>query len=321
MRTMEGFKQYYDTELRAVLEPLETERKSSLKKSFISAAVLFPVFVVIAGFVMQHSSDLIWPAMTLIMGLMITVGPGVIFTEKFRSHFKKNVIGPVIQYVSSDLSYTPDGTISKSDFESSGLFEEEVASYKGEDLVEGQVDHTHIRFSEVHAQYVTTSSNSRTRTSWHTLFKGQFFVADFNNQFQGRTVVLPDYAEKYFGSLGQKLDSKIFRRDDLVRLEDPVFEKEFRVYTTDPDEAREILSPALMRRILEIKQRLKVPVHLGFVNSNLYMAISIKKNMFEPRIMRSILDFEMMREYLEDVILAVGIVEYIKLNTRTETKD
>jgi hypothetical protein len=64
-----------------------------------------------------------------------------------------------------------------------------------------------------------------------------------------------------------------------------------------------------------------VPVHIGFVNSNLYMAISIKKNMFEPRILRTILDFEMVQDYLEDVILAVGIVEDMNLNTRIWTKE
>ena len=99
------------------------------------------------------------------------------------------------------------------------------------------------------------------------------------------------------------------------------FEKEFVVYGTDQVEARYILSTALMRRILEFKRKMKVPVCISFVNSNLYMAIGIKKNLFEPRVLRTILDFEMVRDYLEDVILAVGIVEDMNLNTRIWTKE
>jgi hypothetical protein len=66
---------------------------------------------------------------------------------------------------------------------------------------------------------------------------------------------------------------------------------------------------------------MKVPVHIGFVRSNLYMAISLRKNMFEPRILRTMLESETVRDYLEDVILAVGIVEDLNLNTRIWTKE
>lgn len=40
-----------------------------------------------------------------------------------------------------------------------------------------------------------------------------------------------------------------------VKLEDPVFEREWEVYATDQIEARYILTPALMERMLEIKRR------------------------------------------------------------------
>jgi hypothetical protein len=322
MKSIEDFKTYYDTELRAVLEPLEIERKASLKKVGIAAVVLGVLVSGIVVFVMSMGAGAFAIIVAVIGGLLMA-GAWYLFTKDFKSNFKNTVIRKVIQYVSPDLQYAPHGKISSGEFQSSTLFKNRIDRYKGEDFVEGIIDKTQIRFSELHAEYKTTSTDSKgnTRTSWHTIFKGLFFVADFNKHFEGRTVVLPDSAEKLFGRLGQKFQSMNMSRDDLVKLEDPEFEKEFVVYATDQVEARYILSPALMRRILEFKRRLKVPVHIGFVNSNLYMALSIKKNMFEPRIMRSILDFEMVREYLEDVILAVGIVEDMNLNTRIWTKD
>ncbi len=233
------------------------------------------------------------------------------------------LIAAIIEYVDPELSYLPKGMVSRGEFQSSTLFKNRIDRYRGEDLVSGKIDRTEIKFSELHAEYKTTTTDSKGRrqTHWHTIFKGLFFIADFNKHFQGRTVVLPDSAEKFLGGLGKKLQEWNLNRDDLVKLEDIEFEKEFVVYSTDQVEARYILSTALMRRILEFKRKMKVPVHIAFVNSDLYMAISIRKNMFEPRILRSILDFEMVRDYLEDVILAVGIVEDMNLNTRIWTKE
>ena len=72
-------------------------------------------------------------------------------------------------------------------------------------------------------------------------------MADFNKNFNGHTVVLPDTAEKILGKFGQSLQS-MSSRGELVKLEDPEFEKEFCVYGDDQVEARYILSPALMKR-------------------------------------------------------------------------
>ena len=322
MKSIEDFKRYYDTELRPMLEALEEERKARLQKAGTAVAALGVLVAVIAGIVMNAGGGQ-GALIVVVIGGFLTVGAWILFTKDFKLNFKNSVIRQIIQYVDPNLSYSPENMISSGEFQSSTLFKERIDRYKGEDYVQGLIDKTEIRFSELHAEHKTTTTDSKgnTQTHWSTIFKGLFFVADFNKHFHGRTVVLPDSAEKWFGKLGQKFQSMNMNRDDLVKLEDPEFEKEFVVYSTDQIEARYILSPALMRRILELKRRLKVPVHIGFVNSNLYMALSIKKNMFEPRIMRSILDFEMVRDYLEDIILAVGIVEDMNLNTRIWTKE
>jgi hypothetical protein len=323
MKTIEDFKRYYENDLRPSLEVLEGERKTSLRKTGIASIVIAMVALGIAGFLMHSGAPPMAMLITAGIAAALVVGAFFLFTKDFKRNFKNTIIRQVIAYVSEDLSYAPMGKISRSEFESSTLFKKRSDRYKGEDLVEGKVDKTRIRFSELHAEYKTTTTNSKghRQTHWHTIFKGIFFSADFNKHFQGRTVVLPDSAEKLFGRLGKKLQSMNMNRDDLVKLEDPEFEKEFVVYATDQVEARYILSPALMRRILEFKRKMKVPIHIGFVNANLYMALSTRKNMFEPRILRTILNFELVREYLEDVMLAVGIVEEMNLNTRIWTKD
>jgi hypothetical protein len=181
---------------------------------------------------------------------------------------------------------------------------------------------TAVRFSEVHAEYKTTTRDSRrrTRTQWHTIFKGLFFIADFNKHFSGRTVVLPDTAERFFGRFGQTLQNMNLTRAELIKLEDPEFERQFVVYGTNQVESRYILSTSLMQRILEFQKEVEAPLHIAFVASSIYIAIATRKNMFEPRIIRTILDIGLIQEYVEDLQLAMGIVEDLNLNTRIWTK-
>ncbi len=323
MKSIEDFKSFYESELRPVLEKLEGERKASLRNVGITAAVVAVIAAIIAGIIMSAGGNPQILLFVLIISAVIIAGSFWFFTKDFKLNFKNTIIRQIIEFVDPELSYKPMGKISRSEFKSSTLFKNRIDRYKGEDLVDGKIDKTAIRFSEIHAEYKTTSTDSKgnKKTQWHTIFKGLFFIADFNKHFSGRTVVLPDSAEKFLGRLGKKLQEWNVSRDDLVKMEDIEFEKEFVVYGTDQVEARYILSTALMQRILEFKRKMKVPVHIGFVNSNLYMAISIKKNMFEPRIFSTILDFRMVKDYLEDVILAVGIVEDMNLNTRIWTKE
>ena len=82
-------------------------------------------------------------------------------------------------------------------YKSSKLFDKNPDQYKGEDLVRGQIGKTKIAFSELHSQYYTRDDKGR--KSWHTIFRGLFFMADFNKDFQGYTLVLPDYSQRLLG--------------------------------------------------------------------------------------------------------------------------
>jgi hypothetical protein len=180
------------------------------------------------------------------------------------------------------------------------------------------VGQTAVKFSEVDAKYESGSGKNRTVQQ---IFKGLFFIADFNKDFHGRTFVLPDTAEGFLGKLGQAFQEWNISRDDLVRLEDPEFEKEFVVYSNDQVEARYILSTSLMKRIVDFKRQSGKKIHLSFINSQVNVTVSFKRNLFEPRLFSTLLDFEPVREYFEDLVLAVGIVEDLNLNIRIWTKE
>lgn len=109
-------------------------------------------------------------------------------------------------------------------------------------------------------------------------------------------------------------------RGSLIKLEDPEFEKMFVVYGDDQIEARYILSTSLMRRIVDFKKKSKRTIYISFVGSKIYVAVSYSRNLFEPRIFKTLLAFSPIKEYFEDLELVYGLVEDLNLNNRIWTK-
>src|SRR5690606_40922464 len=95
----------------------------------------------------------------------------------------------------------------------------------------------------------TTDGKGRTRTTWVTVFRGQCLVVKFHKQFNGVTKVFRDKGMfNIFGKLAQ------MGKGQKVKLEDPVFEKAFEVYSTDQIEARFILTPECMERLIGLER-------------------------------------------------------------------
>jgi hypothetical protein len=120
--------------------------------------------------------------------------------------------------------------------------------------------------------------------------------------------------------LGNLFQSWNKGRGELVKMEDPDFEREFVVYGADQVEARYILSTSLMKRIYDYKKKTGKTMYLSFLNDKIYVALSYMKNLFEPKLFKTLLDFGVIQEYYEDLSYAAGLVEELNLNTRIWSK-
>lgn len=324
MKTLEELRTFYDNELSVDLRQLEAKRKRVIRNTLIAMGVIAVLGLVGMSIVAAQSGGepvyLIFPVIGCVIAGVIAFA---VIGRGYKAEFKQRIISKVIRFLEPGLEYNPKGCIDKQTFKASALFHQHIDRYRGEDLVRGTVGKTQVAFSELHAEYKTTTRNSKghTQTHWHTIFKGLFFVADFNKHFQGQTVVLPDTAEKLFGGFGKMLQSWNVARADLIRLEDPEFEQEFVVYGSDQIEARYILSTSLMQRILDFKRATGMKVHLSFTGSTVTVALPMTKNMFEPKYLSNIMDFEPILDYARDLSLAVGIVDDLNLNTRIWSKE
>lgn len=205
--------------------------------------------------------------------------------------------------------------IPKEEFVRSRIFTYSCDQYEGEDHFRGKIGRTEIEFSEITAKYLSSSGpGSKQKDDYVTYFKGLFIIADFNKNFRTHTIVLPDRAEKLFGKFGQTLQSLSGGRGHLVMLEDPRFGKEFCVYSEDQVEARYILTPSLMERILEFKTKWNKDVHMSFLDSKVCIAISMYKNLFELRPLRPAADYSFLEESLRFLTLLTEVVDDLNLN-------
>jgi hypothetical protein len=252
----------------------------------------------------------VWGIVALILG-----SNGI---KKYKRTFKDLVITPLIKAIDPQLSYAKEACISRDKYMASKIFLTHPDIYRGEDYIWGMVDKTMIEFSELHTQYKT--HDSKGRTQYHTIFKGLFLIADFNKDFKGRTVVMPDYGEKTFGFIAKFFQKMNLMRDQLVYMEDPVFEKEFKVYSSDQIEARYILSPDMLSRIVQLKRNLGRNIHISFVSSKIFIAVSSTKDLFDPKMRQSVLNPYMIKEFYDQIFGCIKIIDDMNLNTRIWSK-
>jgi len=318
MKTLDDLRQFYNTTLSADLNALEARRKALVQKlTYVGAAVA--ILGAIGFLLMAQGGVPFFPGILfpLIIGAVLFVFIASLLSKGYVREFKVAIIQKIVKFIDQNLNYASYRYIPKSTFMSSEIFKTRPNRYKGDDYVSGKVGTTQIEFSELHAEYESGSGKNRSR---RTVFKGLFFIADFNKHFTCKTIVLPDTAEKLFGSFGKMFQSWNVLRGRLIKLEDPEFEKFFVVYGDDQIQARYILSTSLMERIINFKKKTNRPIYLSFVGSRVFVAVSYTKKLFEPRLFRTILDFELVQEYFEDLQLAIGTVDDLNLNTRIWSK-
>jgi len=311
MKSIEQLKEYYEKDLMKDLLVLEEARKKIANK--LIPLYIFNALVFIIGTVLVIILNPI--VLILMIGIIIPLAflAGKI-SKGYNSDFKERVIKNIVNFIDPNLSYHPDSCIPEFLYMSSKLFPRTTDRYRGDDLVQGKIGETEIKFSEIHSEYKTQSKNG---TNWHTIFKGLFFVADFNKRFKSETRVLPDVAQKMFGNIVGNFFQNLNKfRGELIKMDDPEFEKLFVVYGKDQIEARYILSPSLMKRVTEFKKKTKKDIYLSFINNNIFVAITYYKNLFEPKIFSTLINFDVIKEYYEDMALAISIVEELNLNTR-----
>lgn len=308
MRSESELREFFRRELLPELRGYERRRKSALARVWNRATAIVLVTSIVFSFAIGNPLPLVLAVAWFIYRFTQVV-------TSLQHDLKENLVSRVLRFWNPDLEYVPNGSIGEDEFRASHLYSSTWNRYRGEDLVRGRSGATDFRFCELR---VTRKEQKR---SEGTVFSGLFFVADFHKSFRGRTFVLPDVAERTFGSLGRALQGlQSVDGADLVTLENVEFEKYFRVYATDPVEARYLLTPSLMERIVRLRKNGASEIRIAFARQKLHLAMPLSHDLFALDPTKSAISEEGMRTWIGELELAIGLVEELDLNTRIWSK-
>ena len=319
MKNKSELSDFYYESLYPILKRLDDDRQQ-LKYRIIVLIALFSLVYAVLFYIILSITDISSDAF---IGLIIIYFALIVFMYKYfikdyTKDFKDTIIRPLIVALGPKLSYSPNTHVPLLLFNRSEIF-----SYpdkiNGNDFVKGNIDDIPIQFSDLHAQKRIENDDG---SSWSTLFRGLFIVAEFNKNFKGKTIILPDTAQSTFGDIiGNWLQSNNLSRDELVKMDNPEFEKEFVVYSSDQIEARYILSPHLMEKLLELKKRSDHPIYFSFVGDHIHIAIYYNKDLFEPTVFKSLLEYKVAMDYVDTMHMTTGIIQELKLNQKIWSKE
>lgn len=298
-------------ELVPVLQALETKRLTLKAQGHRNGLWGGGVALLLGGVVtICYQGGWIGWGITLVLVLGIYYFCVEAQSAALTAYYKQDIIARMVCAFCDNARFTPESGIAESVFCSSDLFIQ-PDRYHTEDLLEGCIGSTDFCCAEVHAEERRTRTNGKGHTQhyWEDIFKGFFFVADFHKDFQGVTTVCRNSLIKLcFG-------------ETRVKLENPDFEKVFDVYSSDQVEARYLLTPSMMERLLQVEHSFGGGISLCFRNSKVLIAIPDDKNHFEANIWHSMTDLTAVEAEFTTIRLLTGIVQELQLNTRIWSKE
>lgn len=177
---------------------------------------------------------------------------------------------------------------------------------KFEDLFAGAYKQSSFELYEGHLEQRRTDSKGRTRYS--TVFRGQLIRMHFPREFLGVTIVRRDAGVfNVFGggtAQGQKLER--------VRLVDARLERAFEVWGTDQVEARYLLHPVMMERLLDLEAKLHGKrLRCAFEGGDCLVAVE-GGNLFEPGdLFKPLADPARARRIVDEISGVFGVMDQV----------
>ena len=299
------FGSIYENEIRPALLEVEHDRMAAWGKARKYGAlgiVLAAIIAVVAIFVFKTP-------FAAIFGAVVGFGLGAYGysdVQKIAAHAKELMIRPVAERFG--LTYSPSvSEATKTNLEICKTLKVLPRSDREtlQDELVGERNGTPLEFFEakLEERRTTTDSKGNSRTTWVTVFHGQIWVFKAPKAFHGTTRIARDSG--VFNALGS-MGANTHR----AKLEDPVFEKAFEVYTTDQVEARYLLTPDVMQALLDLETSFKgAKLRCTFHDNKIYAAAE-GGNLFEPGSMMKSLDNPVrVADLLEDFASVFHLVD------------
>ncbi len=324
LKSDEEFNDFVQSDLQEDLEKIEQNRKTGMSKYFI---YLIPTVLIVVGWLAFQTGIFtgkikIDPMNFMYGFLVVSVIYGIIMFfvsqknknaevgESFELEFKTKIFNKIINFINPNFKYILHGHINLNEFLEMGFFENKNYDISGNDQIIGK--HSGVPFQLCDLSVLRTRNFSKENESPDVVLSGQVFIAKFNKSFKNEVYLVAKKIEKTFSSGDTDLHLDYLGKK--VKLEDLEFMKMFNVYSSDPIEARYILSTAMMERIKEVVKTTKGNYLISFRNNRISIANNSNKNNFEVSMFKSITKTNQVQQFYTDLCKQLKMIDDLKLN-------
>ncbi len=302
-----GFEKYWLSDLQPFLKTKEDMRKRYVSRFWLLVLIslfVLPVLAIGIFVLNRHFNSDIDPGLFY---MLIVIFVFIIQTPycSYKKKIKNNVMQKFIAYFDGFI-YEQSKGLSVDEIQDSLIFPH-ADRYYADDCFYGSHQGVNLHVCE---QILKKVYRTKRGTREHTVFQGIAVELEMNKPFSGQTVVLKDSG--FFNRF------KGFKGLERITLEDPQFEKLFEVYGTNQTEARFLLTPVFMERIVKLKDLYKgKSIQLSFYENKVMLAIDTKQDMFEPcSFFKTNLNKSKIDTVFEQFLTIFSIVDILKLSQK-----
>lgn len=232
-------------------------------------------------------------------------------TEQFLMRYKELYLKPYIE--SLGFSYKMGALFQEKEVRQSEIFDG-FDRFRADDLVCANVDGVDFMFCDIRLEKdIGTGIPFIFKNNYATFFEGPFFVANFNKKICSDVFVFSNTTLP-----PSKLRHKLLGGREIP-IDNADFNQNFTIYANDAMTAMYVLTPALMEKILSLKQLVKSNISLSFKQNKIYIAIARGTDSFEPSLDQPILNARIAKDIKADLDAMLQIVKILKLNEKIWT--
>lgn len=287
---------------------MEQELEQARKKALNKVLLCYSITVIIGISIMLSIRSLGIGFGFIIIGIFIDHFITRKDIQNFNTLYKQNIVVMSMEKICTDVKFDMQKGIDRQVIASTNMMNMGDI-FSSNDYVTGKYKNINFEMSDVEIQEESTDSEGH--TTYYTIFKGQWYIFDFNKTFKANIQVC---ASNFHNARRGSLFAKKEERFKKVELEDIEFNKEFKVYAQNELDAFYVLTPGTMTKIKEVKSKIKGRLLFCFIDDRLHVALHNNKDFFEASIFKKVNVEKAIEKTNEEISAITNFVDILSLD-------
>ena len=268
---------------KVIENQLEELRLKAVKKQntiYIVSAII--TAIIIAILINIRAFPAIIPIIMVMLTISLLLANFIKEKKLFLKSYKEKIVIATLNSIFEDVHFDLEKGISKEVIRDTNMMSM-GNTYYSNDYFYGKYKDIGFQCSDVTIKEVTTDGEGHTTTT--TYFDGQWYIFEFNKNFKGSFQVCEKsfHYSKRQGGLFSKEE-----KDEKIEMEDQEFNKQFKVFGTDPHSVFYVLTPNTIERIKKVNNEIPGSLLFCFKNSQLHIGVYNGKDLFEPKLRKKV---------------------------------